>query len=437
MSSNHTTVTGGLQGRSDRQQVHADTKTNGHNNFNNYLKTKIMNKKYFIFGIVAFFLVLGGCQKDDAFEQVLDSSNNFQADVSKVVVNLGNVDEATKRDAIEHYGRIITIADFPVDKLLDVSYEEKLNRSISKDDVGGSPDRALVPLIFDHNGVLYTAKRYNTESDQKYSLLAIEAQKNPNIDTEITIGYVNYLVDLQTFANITTLKEATDEYTQPLPTMNSELIWFFDPYVKFFEKRDEQQARAIHKYNNMNKYAIGYAKSFSIPSWAKKGNIIFAKWNVGGISDVYGHTGGISKEPTLGSSVGAIMTTTKTIEASNNGKSLSALTISTSDGVFERYMSTSGANHWNSSSIYQRHALWKINMTNIERNNVVAFMKNQIGKSYLFASWTKNTENTWYCSKLQWKAYKVFCGIDVDSNGGNIVYPLDIVNSNLLVGMSF
>ncbi len=54
-----------------------------------------------------------------------------------------------------------------------------------------------------------------------------------------------------------------------------------------------------------------------------------------------------------------------------------------------------------------------------------------IGKPYLIST-NKSSEDSFYCSKLIWLAFK-FKNIDLDSNEGLYVLPDDIVNKNDLV----
>lgn len=133
------------------------------------------------------------------------------------------------------------------------------------------------------------------------------------------------------------------------------------------------------------------------------------------------------------------MQSTRIIEANNYGTNLAGFSIGTGNGVNERYMSSTGSNWWNSTSgaiIYARYALWAPNMTTANRNAIINYMRNQIGESYNFSS-SKTDESQWYCSKLQWMAYKKILNIDIDCDGGYWVFPNDIKNSPLLVGISF
>lgn len=142
-------------------------------------------------------------------------------DSKELSTNLSKVDKAIIEDAIAYYGKVITLADFPSDKLLDNSYQ---NKDISPSDIGGSPENALVGLMFDDNDILYTPTRFNKEND------------NESLSTNT---FTIYFTDLKTYHLITHVKEAVADYARPIPNTNNNVIWFFDAYVKFFQTRQE------------------------------------------------------------------------------------------------------------------------------------------------------------------------------------------------------
>lgn len=118
-----------------------------------------------------------------------------------------------------YYWKVITLSDFPEDKLLLAEYMDKVNISISQNEVGWKPENAIVNLIFDKHKILYTPKRFNKELD--------------NNELKNTIEYIT---DIKTYQQITQISEATSEYTNAMPNRKWELIRIFDAYVKFFEK---------------------------------------------------------------------------------------------------------------------------------------------------------------------------------------------------------
>lgn len=149
--------------------------------------------------VITNIFIFAGCSKND---------------------DIYNISSEIISDSEFYYGKVIKLTDFPEDKLLTAEYMDKVNLTINPSDIGGSPQNALVALVFDKNLVLYTAKRYNNDLDK-------------NQLSEVT----EYLTDIQTFYEITGLEEATEEYAQFMNNTKGEKIWVFDAYVKFFEKR--------------------------------------------------------------------------------------------------------------------------------------------------------------------------------------------------------
>jgi hypothetical protein len=85
----------------------------------------------------------------------------------------------------------------------------------------------------------------------------------------------------------------------------------------------------------------------------------------------------------------------------------------------------------------------RLSLTEKETDSIIAFARSQKGK---LSSWnaskyfpdnkTNNTitgglnqNQTWYCSLLVWQSIYNITGIDLDQNGGYMVYPNDLINS--------
>ena len=149
------------------------------------------------------------------------------------------------------------------------------------------------------------------------------------------------------------------------------------------------------------------------------------------MSDYTGHTAGIT-HPYSGTSSNnvTIMKNTSVTEAGGGDYWWSALAVTVATMT-----SSSGTDKWNESTVYQRGAVWLASLTNSQRSSIVSYQTSQVGD--LYATSTKWTENTWYCSKLQWRAYYNATGVDIDKNGGVAVTPADIYTNTALVGMSF
>ena len=420
---------GDLLGRLTNQQVHAYKKSNGHDNLFLNSKNKIMSHKnknvktksllfVAIFGFLTVFIV--GCQKDDDIILSHETETSYHAKLSSddLIVNLDKVDESIKQDAIAYYGKVITIADFPKEKILSISYEEKINQSISKSDIGGSPKNALVALEFDANKVLYTPKRLNDFSNS--------TGNNSKEYSEL----LEYFVDINTYREVTGIKEANHEYAQSMPNKKGELIWTFDPYVKFFEKNDVKEKRMetfINKLPQLDNKIMALSTS-TVPVWGKKGVILYGEF-AGGWSDYSGHTAGVVQE------IAASYTTT--VAKMYNTYIVEALK---SDGVNKKRMTnSSGTSNWNESGVISnRSAVWLSSLTTTQRNSIASYQIAQVGEPYYFSVLTseKNRTDRWYCSKLQWKAYLQATGIDIDDDGG-AVYPRDIAYNPIMMGYSF
>lgn len=89
-----------------------------------------------------------------------------------------------------------------VGKLRD---EKQVTEMIQYGVIGNSPENALVPLIFHKDGSLYTATEYN-------------ASFSP------TDAIQGFYTDLQTFAQLVKLSEATSEYSREMPIENGKNV---------------------------------------------------------------------------------------------------------------------------------------------------------------------------------------------------------------------
>jgi hypothetical protein len=87
-------------------------------------------------------------------------------------------------------------------------------------------------------------------------------------------------------------------------------------------------------------------------------------------------------------------------------------------------------------------------LTEKQRDDLLVFLKNQIGGRYSIFS-TKKTMNSdsekiaalhtmkrqsWHCATISWQAYHLATGADIDENQGMIIYPADIIASKLFDG---
>lgn len=151
------------------------------------------------------------------------------------------IDVLVEQDAIEHYGRVVYLSDFPTDKLVDkdyIQYIQQTIRATQRTGVGSSASQALTPIIVDSQGVVFTPKRYNQMQDELIIKIAELSQKGQNINQEDIykiMGKLQYhYTDIETFFTVTNLPQANSDYANSIDG-----LWIFDPYVKFFEKRND------------------------------------------------------------------------------------------------------------------------------------------------------------------------------------------------------
>jgi len=87
------------------------------------------------------------------------------------------------------------------------------------------------------------------------------------------------------------------------------------------------------------------------------------------------------------------------------------------------------------SSIYVDPGAHKlvVSTTQTKRNAAADWAATKLGYGYnIFFADNRNVDDDVYnCSQLVWAAYKKKAGLDIDSNGGSSVFPVDIRNSSL------
>ncbi|MDR0482343.1 MAG: hypothetical protein LBH13_04175 [Cellulomonadaceae bacterium] len=72
-----------------------------------------------------------------------------------------------------------------------------------------------------------------------------------------------------------------------------------------------------------------------------------------------------------------------------------------------------------------------VNTTQAKRDKAVTKALTFVGRAYnLNFAFNKTANGAMNCSQVVWVAYKDGSGIDLDANGGNGVYPIDIKNSS-------
>ena len=111
------------------------------------------------------------------------------------------------------YGKVIYIKDFPNRFLHHDAHFSTMKDGVVPGTIGGSPELAFVPIIFDQKGILLTTKRFLE--------LSLEEQDAMN----------HYVTDLQTFKKISNWSEAQTDYTQVFVNLHGNPFWIFDPYL--------------------------------------------------------------------------------------------------------------------------------------------------------------------------------------------------------------
>ena len=308
--------------------------------------------------------------------------------------------------------------------------------------------KELIQLVFHPDDFLLSPEAYNFIADKhldEYGLTLnqkVSEAEDQGIDPDskefeaIAIELLNEFENTQEDFNNLEYYLVDLDYFRKYFLENEQIIQLLENRIETSEVRNlidiyEEDLSDIQSINITNKKAG--------VSWYNRGNILVGGWNNGGIAQFFGHTGGVYESPTINGNTSLKMANTLVVEASNRNQNpwwfWTNIQEGTTNGVQMRYM-TSGNDGWNHSSVYARHALWYPNMSSYRRYLVARYMNWQVGERYQFPS-SKLVANRWYCSKLQWRAYKYALAVDIDRNKGTSVYPNDLLYSNKLYALSF
>lgn len=151
-----------------------------------------MKKGFCLFVVLA--LVLSSCEEEEDLEP------------------LWFVAPEIMQDAIDCYGRVVTVDDFDISQLVGDTLNF-LDRSI-QGSLGYSPDSALVPMFFDKNKVLYSIARYKKERKSR------------------TDDFVSYLfwTDLTSFRDKVQYSDADPSNTSHIKNNKGEDMWVYEMY---------------------------------------------------------------------------------------------------------------------------------------------------------------------------------------------------------------
>lgn len=290
-----------------------------------------------------------------------------------------NTEENKASYSLEEYNEYaqsrFVLASFPSEKVfLDVPCN-----------FGKSKENALVPLVFDQFGFLFTPHQYN----------ALQGSLK---------GCSLRWTDLETFSQVTGFPYASSKYVKEA----IDSLFIFDPY--------------------QSQYEIGLQRMQNSPNLRATSSVSWRSLKIGDMlftSDSktayipHGHIAGIVEE----------------VRSSPSHYRQIRLVEAISPKVVEASM----GNWWMTRSSVQRLTLNRSILPS-QRQDLVHFLRSKVGEPYYsklefvadqtnFEGVYKYDTGKWYCSKLVWAAYYSVFGIDLDSDGGYIVYPRDILNS--------
>lgn len=155
--------------------------------------------------------------------------------------------------------------------------------------------------------------------------------------------------------------------------------------------------------------------------------MLYGEWP-GGVtpSNYVGHTAGIVEGYLSSANIPYMMQNTYSVEA-----------VSPSSGVLKRKLSTNGADVWAFAGMNARSLMWfNYSMSSAQITNICNYQKKQTGKPYTLYG-GKYDDTQFYCSKLQWLAYYIHRGVDIDRDGGTYVFPRDILLNSMIASYSF
>ncbi len=301
----------------------------------------------------------------------------------------------------------ITIEDFKkTGKLLTRTKAQEL---VEEGKLGKSPENALVQPFFHKNGNLYTPHEFNSSGVKEDFLEGGFEQQ--------------WTVDLKTFQEVTGLKEASGDYARDFGE-----FWIFDPLVKFYETREEKEL--LGKKKKPISFRSASRSPYEYQNYLKKGNMLYGEWQWWSPANYTGHTAGIVNSPSFGPMCYA---------GDEALKKVIVVEGMPSSGVVEHcpIYSYSDSKDWRYSNMTKRCVMYtSTEPTALQRETLQEFQEKQLGKNWWFpltgaqALANKEKNGSFYCSKLQWLAYKTVMGLDLDRDGGPWVFPRDILYDN-------
>jgi hypothetical protein len=85
----------------------------------------------------------------------------------------------------------------------------------------------------------------------------------------------------------------------------------------------------------------------------------------------------------------------------------------------------------------------RMNLSEVQKDKMITFLRNQLDGGYNIFSVKRSFDSdddkemmvqdfkneSWHCATLVWDAYYLTTGVDIDANGGYLVYPSDLIAS--------
>lgn len=359
-------------------------------------------KKIVFYFLGVLILFLAGCQKDiieapcndDKVAKIIDDREIFSYWSNQTIGENLSIEFKTKN---------LTIDDFK--KTGHLWSDAEASELFKSKKWGVSPELAFALLIFDSEGKLI----YNND----YWKLT---ENGDSFEKE------RYFTDLRTFREIVAQETALPKYAKG----STGHLWVYDSYQTVFKTDEEWDSFLEERDNPPSPLAVRTTSQNLI----KKGNLFWGKWPYDWVVKNYGHMGIVSQAPN--------MCYPNMTLALQNTYSVEATPPSVIEGVM--------ANHdWAASDILMRKILWYPSLSDEQRNEIVEYVRDQIGEPYYFPlddEWIilgsqsdKNDQDRWYCSKLAWRAYKEVLSIDIDADNGGLVFPKDIYRSSYLLSI--
>jgi hypothetical protein len=323
--------------------------------------------------------------------------------------------------------------------------------------LGHTPEQAIVPLIFSPQGLLLSAREYNS---RKFCHLRW------------------FYTDLETFHRVTRERTAVPAYAKVLTEYKGEPVYAYDPYVRYQQTREEETAQfmtdALMRNASNKTFSVTFSRLEEKHLGFESGDILIRPnvvlWGIFGSATVppdavgsgWGHAAGISRSSKPGADINGSLEEAQVIEAW--GPELPREhqireTKACVPGKFEisrKKFPVPNDYYWCKKRKGSRFRL-RMHLTPEQCEAIVAFWRQQLSEQDGYSAFVQKhfrcspktqisgcnraripscatedwaNSDRWYCSLLIWQAYHFVLGVDIDANGGAYVFPNDIIRSS-------